>query len=144
MRRADDSLVLIDFGLARRVESSTIMTAAGEVRGSPYYMSPEQAEGKPLDERSDLYSLGVMFFEMLAGTKPYNGHNVYQILQSHIHGDIPRLPEQAEQYQRIIDRLMAKDANDRYASATAALLAVEAAYATPAPDQPRARSVGAS
>ena len=144
MRRADDSLVLIDFGLARRVESSTIMTAAGEVRGSPYYMSPEQAEGKPLDERSDLYSLGVMFFEMLAGTKPYNGHNVYQILQSHIHGDIPRLPEHAEQYQRIIDRLMAKDANDRYASATAALLAVEAACAAPAPDQPRARSVGVS
>jgi serine/threonine-protein kinase PpkA len=149
MRRADDSLVLIDFGLARRVESSTIMTAAGEVRGSPYYMSPEQAEGKSLDERSDLYSLGVMFFEMLAGTRPYNGHNVYQILQSHIHGDIPRLPEQAEQFQRIIDRLMAKNAEDRYASATAALLAVEAAYATaagrtPAPDQPRARSVGGS
>jgi serine/threonine-protein kinase PpkA len=145
MRRADDSLVLIDFGLARRVESSTIMTAAGEVRGSPYYMSPEQAEGKPLDERSDLYSLGVMFFEMLAGTKPYNGHNVYQILQSHIHGDIPRLPEHVEHFQRIIDRLMAKNANDRYASATAALLAVEAAYATSAPaDQPRARSVGVS
>ncbi len=149
MRRADDSLVLIDFGLARRVESSTIMTAAGEVRGSPYYMSPEQAEGNPLDELSDLYSLGVMFYEMLAGTKPYNGHNVYQILQSHIHGEIPRLPEHAAQFQRIIDRLMAKNTNDRYASATAALLAVEAAYATaatsvPTPDQPRAISAGGS
>ncbi len=146
MRRADDSLVLIDFGLARRVESSTIVTAAGEVRGSPYYMSPEQAEGEPLDERSDLYSLGVMFFEMLAGAKPYNGSNVHQILQSHIHADIPQLPEQAQQFQRIIDRLMAKNADDRYASATAALLAVEAAHATPgerAPelDQLRARSV---
>jgi eukaryotic-like serine/threonine-protein kinase len=133
MRRADDSLVLIDFGLARRVESSTIMTAAGEVRGSPYYMSPEQAEGKSLDERSDLYSLGVMFFEMLAGTKPYNGQNVYQILQCHIRGDIPRLPEHAERFQNVVDRLMAKNADDRYATATAALLAVEAVQSTLAP-----------
>jgi len=136
MRRADDSLVLIDFGLARRVESSTIVTAAGEVRGSPYYMSPEQAEGKPLDERSDLYSLGVMFFEMLAGTRPYNGQNVYQILQSHIHGEIPRLPEHAERFQKVIDRLMAKLPRDRYASATAALYAVEAVQSTRSDDVP--------
>lgn len=130
MRRADDSLVLIDFGLARRVESSTVMTAAGEVRGSPYYMSPEQAEGRSLDDRSDLYSLGVMFFEMLTGTKPYNGQNVYQILQSHIHAEIPQLPEHAESFQRVIDRLMAKNLRERYASATAALLAAEATYSS--------------
>ncbi len=136
MRRADESLVLIDFGLARRVESSTVMTAAGEVRGSPYYMSPEQAEGRSLDDRSDLYSLGVMFFEMLAGAKPYNGQNVYQILQSHIHAEIPRLPEHAERFQRIVDRLMAKNPRERYASATAALLAVEAAAASHADDSP--------
>jgi serine/threonine-protein kinase PpkA len=132
MRRADDSLVLIDFGLARHVESSTVMTAVGEVRGSPYYMSPEQCEGKSLDERSDLYSLGVLLFEMLAGAKPYNGQNVYQILQSHIHAPIPRLPQAAEHFQRIIDRLMAKNPRERYASATAALLAVEAAQSMPA------------
>jgi serine/threonine-protein kinase PpkA len=141
MRRADDSLVLIDFGLARRVESSTVMTAAGEVRGSPYYMSPEQAEGKPLDERSDLYSLGVMFFEMLAGTKPFNGQNVYQILQSHIYADVPRLPEHAERFQRIIDRLMAKNPRDRYATATAALLAVEAVTSASVADAKEASPV---
>jgi serine/threonine-protein kinase PpkA len=141
MRRPDDSLVLIDFGLARRVESSTILTAAGEVRGSPYYMSPEQADGKPLDERSDLYSLGVMFYEMLAGSKPYNGQNVYQILQSHIRAEIPRLPEHAERFQKIIDRLMAKNPNSRYATATAALLAVEAAESTSVPRVPVAPEV---
>ncbi|HZF16905.1 MAG TPA: protein kinase [Steroidobacteraceae bacterium] len=147
MRRSDDSLVLIDFGLARRVESSTVMTAAGEVRGSPYYMSPEQAEGRSLDDRSDLYSLGVMFYEMLAGTKPYNGQNVYQILQSHIHAEIPRLPGDAERFQRVIDRLMAKNPRERYASATAALLAVEAVQSTladGAPDQARAAASGNS
>jgi serine/threonine-protein kinase PpkA len=68
-----------------------------------------------------------MFFEMLAGAKPFNGENVYQILQSHIHADIPPLPEHVARFQRIIDRLMAKAARDRYATATAALLAVEAA-----------------
>ena len=138
MRRADDSLVLIDFGLARHVESNTVMTAAGEVRGSPYYMSPEQAEGKALDDRSDLYSLGVLLFEMLAGVKPYNGENVYQILQSHIHAPIPRLPETAARFQRIIDRLMAKNPRERYASATAALLAVEAAQSVPEAAAPEA------
>jgi serine/threonine-protein kinase PpkA len=107
-------------------------------------MSPEQAEGKPLDERSDLYSLGVMFFEMLAGTKPYNGQNVYQILQSHIHGEIPRLPEHAERFQKVIDRLMAKVPRDRYATATAALYAVEAVQTTQADDAPAAPRAVAS
>ena len=89
-----------------------------------------------------------MFFEMLAGTKPYNGKNVYQILQSHIHGEIPRLPQSAEQFQRVIDRLMAKNAGDRYASATAALLAVEAVHSLGEPaaslDQVRATAAGNS
>src|ERR1700723_4679315 len=65
MLREDGSVVLIDFGLAKGLESTGQQTAIGVLRGSPYYMSPEQAQGLILDARSDLYSVGVMLFEML-------------------------------------------------------------------------------
>ena len=67
MLRADNSLVLIDFGLAKEITGDKALTGAGEIRGSPYYMSPEQGEGRAVDERSDLYSMGVIFFELLTG-----------------------------------------------------------------------------
>ena len=71
MLRADGSLALIDFGLAKHVRVDAEMTATGEIFGTPYYMSPEQGHGQSLDERSDLYSLGVIFYEMLTRQKPY-------------------------------------------------------------------------
>ena len=70
MLRENGQVVLIDFGLAKNLVNRTRSTADGVLRGSPYYMSPEQAQGLELDERSDLYSLGVIFYEMLVGTKP--------------------------------------------------------------------------
>ena len=73
MMRPDGRIVLIDFGLAKRMDDAAQLTNAGEVRGSPYYISPEQAEGAPVDQRSDLYSLGVMFYEMLTGQRPFRG-----------------------------------------------------------------------
>ncbi len=75
MLREDGQVVLIDFGLAKNLHSGTRSTAAGVLRGSPYYMSPEQAQGEELDSRSDLYSLGVIFFEMLTGSQALPGHH---------------------------------------------------------------------
>ncbi len=75
MLRDDGHVVLIDFGLARSIDEGTHSTRAGVLRGSPYYMSPEQAQGMELDARTDLYSLGVVFYEMLTGAKPYLGAN---------------------------------------------------------------------
>ena len=73
MFREPDSPVLIDFGLARDLHFAAVLTGRGEIFGTPYYMSPEQGHGQPADHRSDIYSLGIMFFEMLSGRRPYDG-----------------------------------------------------------------------
>ena len=91
MLREDNSPVLIDFGLARRsVEIGT--TSVGQVLGSPYYISPEQSQGLKVDARTDLYSLGVMFFEMLTGQRPYIGNSAMEIMEQHATAPVPRLP----------------------------------------------------
>jgi serine/threonine-protein kinase PpkA len=119
MMRQDGRIVLIDFGLAKRLDSS--ITNAGEVRGSPYYISPEQAEGAAVDPRSDLYSLGVMFYEMLTGQRPFRGSTVISIIQAHRNDPIPTLPPELGAFQRLIDALLAKDPRDRFPSAVTAI-----------------------
>ena len=117
MLREDGQIVLIDFGLAKNLHSGTRSTAAGVLRGSPYYMSPEQAQGEELDSRSDLYSLGVIFFEMLTGAKPYLGTTAFEVLQQHVSAPAPELPEGLRHHQLLLDGLMAKTRDDRFASA---------------------------
>jgi len=122
MMRPDGRIVLIDFGLAKQLESSDAdLTSVGEVRGSPYYISPEQAEGAPVDQRSDLYSLGVIFYEMLTGTRPFRGNSVVAILQSHRNDPIPILPAELARFQRLIDGLLAKNPHERFPSGVTAL-----------------------
>src|SRR5690606_12826429 len=75
MLREDDSIALIDFGLAKRMRLEQEITGSGEIFGTPYYMSPEQGHAGEVDARSDLYSLGVIFYEMLTGEKPYRASN---------------------------------------------------------------------
>src|SRR5690606_24880697 len=121
MMRPDGRIVLIDFGLARLIESEGELTEAGEVRGSPYYISPEQAEGAPVDQRADLYSLGVMFYEMLTGERPFRAASIIAIIRAHRDDPIPRLAAPLARFQRLLDGLLAKDPADRYPSAAAAL-----------------------
>ncbi len=121
MRRPDGRIVLIDFGLAKHIEAGTQLTSAGEVRGSPYYISPEQAEGAPVDQRSDLYSLGVMFYEMLTGKRPFRGSTVIAIIQSHRNDPIPLLPEELKRFQPLIDGLLAKNPAERFPSVATAV-----------------------
>ncbi len=117
MLREDNSPVLIDFGLARRSVEDTSTTGVGQVLGSPYYISPEQSQGRRVDARTDLYSLGVMFFEMLTGERPYSGRTAMSVMTQHAGAPVPRLPPHVAMQQALVDRLMAKRPNDRYASA---------------------------
>ncbi|MDE2348230.1 MAG: protein kinase [Gammaproteobacteria bacterium] len=117
MLREDNAPVLIDFGLARRSIDEISMTGAGQVLGSPYYISPEQAQGQRVDARTDLYSLGVMFYEMLTGRKPYLGRSAVAIMAQHGSAPIPTLPASAAAQQALLNRLMAKRPEERYASA---------------------------
>jgi ActR/RegA family two-component response regulator len=117
MLREDNSPVLIDFGLARRSMEDADTTAAGQVLGSPYYISPEQSQGQRVDARTDLYSLGVMFYEMLTGERPYSGRTAMAIMAQHAGSPVPILPSNVALQQGLLDRLMAKRPEERYASA---------------------------
>jgi DNA-binding response OmpR family regulator/tRNA A-37 threonylcarbamoyl transferase component Bud32 len=125
MLRDDGSVVLIDFGLARSLLSGEGSTRTGVLRGSPYYMSPEQAQGESLDARTDLYSLGVILYEMLAGKKPYLGASAIDVLQQHVMAPVPELPVHQLSYQPLLERLMSKSREQRIASCDELLAALE-------------------
>ena len=117
MLREDNSPVLIDFGLARRSMEKIETTGVGQVLGSPYYISPEQSQGRRVDSRTDFYSLGVMFYEMLTGQKPYGGRSALAIMAQHSSSPVPTLTGPTAMQQPLLDRLMAKQQSARYASA---------------------------
>jgi serine/threonine protein kinase len=111
--REDGSVAFIDFGLARQVGLESDITGTGAIFGTPHYMSPEQGHGIPLDERSDLYSLGVILFEMLSGRKPYTAETPLAVIYHHANAPIPRLPAECSSLQPLIDALLAKQPKDR-------------------------------
>lgn len=117
MLRDDGSLALIDFGLARRMRLRQEITGSGEIFGTPYYMSPEQGRGNGIDARSDIYSLGVIFYELLTGTKPYTGTNAMGIIYKHSEAPVPVLPHRLSVFQALLNMLLAKKPEDRLQSA---------------------------
>jgi eukaryotic-like serine/threonine-protein kinase len=124
MLRENDTIVLIDFGLARSVGGAANITRTGVLRGSPYYMSPEQALGEDLDGRTDLYSLGILFYEMITGRKPYTGLSAIDVLQQHVTAPVPQLPHSHVHLQALLEGLIAKSRDDRFASAEQAIEAI--------------------
>jgi eukaryotic-like serine/threonine-protein kinase len=117
MLRENDDIALIDFGLARTLDGSSHSTRTGVLRGSPYYMSPEQALGEELDARSDLYSLGVIYHEMLTGKKPFTGGSAMEVLQQHVNSPAPRLPLSLSRHAPLLARLLAKNREERFNTA---------------------------
>ncbi len=123
MLRRDDSIALIDFGLAKRmrIEMEREITNSGEIFGTPYYMSPEQGHGNGVDARSDLYSLGVIFFEMLTGDKPFKADSAMGVIFQHAKAAIPILPRRLSRHQALLNMLLAKEPDNRLQTAEEAL-----------------------
>jgi serine/threonine protein kinase len=108
--------VLTDFGLVRLLDSST-QTSTGTVSGTPAYMSPEQARGDKIDHRTDIYSLGVVLYEMLAGSVPFDAESSFGILMKHLNEPPPPIQNISSDLQTVINRALAKDSALRYNSA---------------------------
>ena len=121
MLRRDGSIALIDFGVAKDVAQALEQTQHGEIVGSPFYLSPEQAAGRAVSPASDIYCLGVIFFEMLTGTRPYLADNVETLLYQHLFSPSPRLAPKFAEFQEFLDRLMHKEPEQRFAGGEAIL-----------------------
>lgn len=122
--RSDNTPVLTDFGIAKQQGSQDI-TRGGSTLGTPYYLSPEQALGQAVDGRADLYGLGVMLYEMLTGKKPFQGDSTMNTLLLHIQTPPPPLPPELSAYQPLLNRLLAKQPEQRYPDAEALIDAID-------------------
>jgi serine/threonine-protein kinase PpkA len=127
LMRGTQRIALSDFGLAKHALIDLEITDPGIIFGTPHYMSPEQGHGEQVDERCDLYSLGVILYEMLSGEKPFTDANPMAIIYKHRNQPIPRLPTSAAVWQPIVDTLLAKLPADRYATAAQAEAALREA-----------------
>jgi hypothetical protein len=124
MFREDGTIALVDFGSARRDADPVAKTLAGVVIGTPYYLSPEQALGGTADERSDLYSVGVMLYELLTGQRMYAAATLVALFEMHKNAPIPKLPEPHSRHQRFLEKLVSKNPEQRYRSAAEAFTAL--------------------
>jgi serine/threonine protein kinase len=114
--RGDGTPVLTDFGIARALDSGRSMTVAGMLVGTPNYMSPEQVKGLELDGRSDLYAVGIVFYEIVTGAVPFKADSSLTTALMHVSDPLPPLPPEYAAYQEFIDTLTAKDREERFAS----------------------------
>jgi len=121
--------VLTDFGIAKTMGNETKLTSTGMTIGSVGYMSPEQALGNEVDNRSDLYSLGVLLWQMLTGALPYSAQDPFALALKHANEPIPKLPRPLDRFQPVIEGLMAKKPEDRLASAEEEVGLLQAAAA---------------
>jgi len=145
MLRHDDSVALIDFGISQFTHAAKAepQGTTREIAGTPYYMSPEQADGLSADERTDLYSLGVILFQMLTGDKPYVGATADEILEQHRSAAVPTLPAEVAACQPLLNRLLAKDPSQRFGSAREAIEALQLAMTATADASPPSDAVSA-
>ena len=116
MFRTDGSLAIVDFGIAKQIDAID-RTSHGEVLGTPRYMSPEQVQGRALDLRTDIYSAGVLLYQMLTGQHLFEGESGVEVALHHLNTPPPPLPDHLVQYQRLLDKLLEKDRDARFRNA---------------------------
>src|SRR5579883_967964 len=129
-----DNVYVMDFGLAKSFETdATMMTRTGQILGTPRYMAPEQVEGKPVDHRADIYSLGLILYEMAAGQIPFRAESTLQLMYSRVN-EVPKdprtvCPDIPEYLAAIILKCLARDPDQRYQSAREILADIETQHA---------------
>jgi outer membrane protein assembly factor BamB len=150
MKMPDGAVKVMDFGLAKHVHSSAKVSVTGQIVGTPFFMSPEQAGGKPTDARSDIYSLGVTLYYMVTGVKPFNGKNLQEIFLKHFFyaPESPKIYNDAlpESLCEVVKTCLKKKKKERYQSAKALARDLQAILDNPDSDlgEARAKSEGAA
>lgn len=124
--RNDDTPLISDFGVARRERQDTKLTMDGYTVGSPAYCSPEQLQGKSIDGRADIYSLGVTFYQMLMAHNPFSADSYATTVINHLQMPLPALPARLAALQPLLDRMLAKNAQDRFADCDELIEAIDA------------------
>lgn len=127
----DGAALLSDFGIAKMYEDTMHLTGEGVMIGTPFYMAPEQVQGRPADARSDIYALGVILYEVLAGRRPFVAETPLAVALMHVHEPLPPpralRPDLPEVFERIILRAMAKNPEDRFQTADEMAAAIRSA-----------------
>jgi serine/threonine-protein kinase PpkA len=136
MFRGDGAAVLGDLGILKGQSASNSMQI-----GSPHYMSPEQIEGHTGDGRADLYSLGIVLYEMLTGRPPFDSDDPFAVIGKHLSEPVPKLPEALSLYQPLIEKTLAKQAEARFASAREMVVALDAYIEPKTVREPRTEAV---
>ena len=119
--RSDGSAVLTDFGIARAITGYTASTGVNMTIGTPQYLSPEQAQGRPLDSRVDFYALGVTLYKAATGEVPFHANDWYELARMHVEDPPPAMrkkrPELSKRFERVVLKCLEKHPDDRYADA---------------------------
>jgi serine/threonine protein kinase len=123
--RSGGELVLADFGLARRLDAPHTPPPAGQVIGTPCYAAPEQSQGLAVGSAADVYSLGVVFYEMLCGKPPFPGDTVMEVYCQHLMAPVPRLPGELDRFQPLVDAMLAKQVQSRLQDGRAILRQID-------------------
>jgi serine/threonine protein kinase len=127
--RSDGTAVISDFGIARAVSGYVASTGVDMTVGTPHYISPEQAQGRKLDQRADFYALGVTLYKAMTGEVPFTSNDWFELARMHVEDPPPsprkRRPDISKRLERVISKCLAKHADDRYQDATALLMDLE-------------------
>jgi serine/threonine-protein kinase PpkA len=126
MFRKDGAVVLVDFGIVKAVNEKTKLTRTGISVGTPQYMSPEQIRARKVDGRSDIYSLGIVLYELLNGQLPYQADDLVKLALQHTGGPIPKLPAKLKDYQPLIEKMLAKNPHERVRNAEGLIRLIDA------------------
>ncbi len=143
-RAHNDDAILTDFGIARNMQAESNLTQIGSTVGTPKYMSPEQARGMKVDGRADLYSLGVMLYEMLTGKPPFSAGDTISLAIKHCQEPVPPLPSHLHRYQGLLSRMLAKEVKNRYQNGLEVMTAIDDLLKAPAQQQAAPAPVAAS